>query len=264
MGIFELITKLKFLLRYLLELSYNGTNYHGWQIQPNSSSVQETIEKCLSLILKEKIDLIGAGRTDTGVHASYFCAHFDSKSKINDQKDFIHKLNSFLPNDISIQSVASVTKNFHSRFDAISRTYIYKINLNKNPFLQKKSYYFKNKNLNFSKMNLAAMKLYDYMDFKCFSKSNSDVKTHDCKITSAKWSNQLDHWTFEISSDRFLRNMVRAIVGTLIEIGIEKYKIDYLDDILKSRDREKAGYSVPAHGLYLKNIVYPKNIFIDE
>ena len=251
-------------MRYLLELSFDGSNYHGWQVQPKSSSVQETIEKCISTILEKKINLVGAGRTDAGVHALYFCAHFDSPKKITNKKDFIHKLNSFLPNDISVKNIIAVNENFHARFDAISRTYIYKLNLVKNPFLVKNSYYLKNKNLSFSKMNLAALKLYNYKDFKCFSKSNSDVKSFNCEITNLKWTKQTDYWIFEISANRFLRNMVRAIVGTLIEIGKKKYNINYLDEIILSRDREKAGYSVPAQGLYLSNIIYPKNIFINE
>ncbi len=250
-------------MRYLLELSFNGSNYHGWQIQPNSISVQETIEKCLSTILKEKISIVGAGRTDTGVHASYFCAHFDCINSIPDNSDFIYKSNSLLPGDISIKNLHKVKDDFHARFDALSRTYQYKLNTSKNPFLVHSSYYLK-KDIDFNKMNLAAIKLYNYQDFKCFSKSNSDVHTFNCIITNARWTFNENYWVFEISSNRFLRNMVRAIVGTLIEIGEGKHEINHIDLVIKSKNREKAGYSVPAQGLYLTNIIYPKNSVLNE
>ena len=250
-------------MRYLLELSFNGANYHGWQIQPNSVSVQETIERCLSTILNEKINIVGAGRTDSGVHASYFCAHFDYDQIIKDKSNFIYKSNSFLPKDISINKIYDVKSDFHARFDALSRTYQYRLNTFKNPFLSNNSYYLR-KDINFYKMNLAALKLYNYKDFKSFSKSNTDVYTFDCNITDAKWSFREDHWIFEISANRFLRNMVRAIVGTLIEIGEGKHEVSHLDTVIKSKDREVAGYSVPAQGLCLTNIVYPKNSLFDE
>ena len=256
-------TKVVFLLRYLLELSFNGANYHGWQIQPSSVSVQETIEKCLSTFLNVKINIVGAGRTDTGVHASYFCAHFDYDQIIEDKSNFIYKSNSFLPKDISINRIYKVKDDFHARFDALSRTYQYKINTFKNPFLFKSSYYLR-KDIDFHKMNLAALKLYNYKNFKSFSKSNTDVHTFDCTITDAKWSLKANHWVFEISANRFLRNMVRAIVGTLIEIGEGKYDISHLETVILSKNREKAGYSVPAHGLSLTNIIYPKNTLFDE
>mgnify|MGYP001193345475 FL=1 len=250
-------------MRYLLELSFYGANYHGWQIQPSSVSVQETIENCLSTILNKKINIVGAGRTDTGVHASYFCAHFDYDQIIKDKSNLIYKLNSFLPKDISINRIYKVKDDFHARFDALSRTYHYKINTFKNPFLLKNSYYLK-KNIDFNKMNLAALTLYNYKNFKSFSKSNTDVHTFDCNIIDAKWSSMENHWVFEISANRFLRNMVRAIVGTLIEIGEGKYDISHMETVILSKNREEAGYSVPAHGLSLTNIVYPKNTIFDE
>ena len=250
-------------MRYLLELSFNGADYHGWQIQPNSISVQETIEKCISTILNKKISVVGAGRTDTGVHASYFCAHFDLDSVIVDKLDFIYKLNSFLPSDIAIKNLYLVKQDFHARFDAVSRTYQYKLNTSKNPFLSNDSYFLK-KEIDFCKMNLAALKLFDYTDFKCFSKSNTDVHTFDCDIRRASWTFKESYWVFEISANRFLRNMVRAIVGTLIEIGEGKYEINHMDKVIKSKNREVAGYSVPAQGLYLTNIIYPGNFLIDE
>lgn len=256
-------SKVVFLLRYLLELSFNGANYHGWQIQPKSVSVQEIIEKCLSIILNEKISIVGAGRTDSGVHASYFCAHFDYSNLIVNKLDFIYKSNSFLPFDISIKNLFEVKDDFHARFGALSRTYQYKLNTFKDPFLANSSYYLK-KDIDFYKMNLAALKLYNYQDFKCFSKSNSDVNTFNCIITNARWTFKENHWVFEISANRFLRNMVRAIVGTLIEIGEGKHEINHLDSVIKSKSREEAGYSVPAQGLYLTNIIYPKNTLLDE
>jgi len=245
-------------LRYLLELSFNGTNYHGWQIQPNSITVQEVIEKALTVVLNQKIDVVGAGRTDAGVHATYFCLHFDYSSFIDDQKDFIFKLNSFLKSDIYIINLQIVSDDFHARFDALTRTYNYKLTTRKNPFLTNQAYYIR-RDLDFDNMNLAALKLFNYTNFKCFSKSNTDVKTYNCSIKKAVWVYHNDCWIFEISANRFLRNMVRAIVGTLIEIGEGKHDINYLDTVIKSQNRGLAGYSVPAHGLYLVNIFYAEN-----
>jgi len=245
-------------LRYLLELSFNGTNYHGWQIQPNSITVQEVIEKALTVVLNQKIDIVGAGRTDAGVHATYFCLHFDYSSFIDDQKDFIFKLNSFLKSDIYIINLQIVSDDFHARFDALTRTYNYKLTTRKNPFLTNQAYYIR-RDLDFDNMNLAALKLFNYTNFKCFSKSNTDVKTYNCSIKKAVWVYHNDCWIFEISANRFLRNMVRAIVGTLIEIGEGKHDINYLDTVIKSQNRGLAGYSVPAHGLYLVNIFYAEN-----
>ena len=245
-------------MRYLLELSFNGTNYHGWQIQPNSITVQEVIEKALTVVLNQKIDVVGAGRTDAGVHATYFCLHFDYSSFIDDQKDFIFKLNSFLKSDIYIINLQIVSDDFHARFDALTRTYNYKLTTRKNPFLTNQAYYIR-RDLDFDNMNLAALKLFNYTNFKCFSKSNTDVKTYNCSIKKAVWVYHNDCWIFEISANRFLRNMVRAIVGTLIEIGEGKHDINYLDTVVKSENRGLAGYSVPAHGLYLVNIFYAEN-----
>jgi len=250
-------------LRYLLELSYNGTNYHGWQIQSNSITVQEVIEKALSVILNQKTQVVGAGRTDAGVHAAYFCLHFDYSNSIDDQKGFIYKLNSYLRSDIYVINILKVSDDFHARFDALTRTYQYKLTTTKNPFLKDQAYYVR-KNLDFSKMNLAALKLFNYTNFKCFSKSNTDVKTYNCTIKKAVWVFRDNCWFFEISANRFLRNMVRAIVGTLIEIGEGKKEVEYLDYVIKNQKRELAGCSVPAHGLYLVNILYPENFLSNE
>ena len=250
-------------MRYLLELSFNGTNYHGWQIQPNSITVQEVIEEALSVMLNKKTQVLGAGRTDAGVHAAYFCLHFDSSNSIDDPKGFIYKLNSYLKSDIYVINILRVSDDFHARFDALSRTYHYKLTTNKNPFLKDQAYYLR-KDLDFSKMNLAALKLFNYTNFKCFSKSNTDVKTYNCTIKKAIWVYRDNCWFFEISANRFLRNMVRAIVGTLIEIGEGKHEISHLDTVIKSKNREVAGYSVPAHGLYLVDILYPENFRLNE
>ena len=243
-------------MRYLLELSYNGKNFHGWQRQPNANSVQQTLEDCFSLIFDDKISLVGAGRTDAGVHAKYFCAHFDYNKQIRNKKNLLFKLNSYLGEDIVIRNIYEVSEFFHARFDAISRSYEYFLTISKDPFLNNLSYNLK-KELDFSKMNLAAMSLYKYTNFKCFSKSNTDVKTFECNITNAKWVNENGVWVFKISANRFLRNMVRAIVGTLIEIGLNKYDIQHIEKVINSKNRQNAGYSVPAHGLYLTNIIYP-------
>ncbi|GAA4271261.1 tRNA pseudouridine(38-40) synthase TruA [Aquimarina gracilis] len=243
-------------MRYFLELSYDGTPYHGWQRQPNAISVQEVLEDSLSTILRTKTEIVGAGRTDTGVHAKQIMAHFDFENELNDE-DLSYKLNSILPLEIAIRSVFRVNEEAHARFDAISRSYEYHVNFTKDPFVINKSYYLK-KTLDLDLMNKAAKLLLNYTNFKCFSKSKTDVKTYNCTITEAFWESNKDKIVFKISANRFLRNMVRAIVGTLIEIGEHKLDLDDLVDIIKSEDRGRAGYSVPAHGLYLTKVEYPE------
>ena len=247
-------------MRYFIELSYNGRAYHGWQNQPNAISVQEVLEDALSTLLKEEITIVGAGRTDSGVHAKQMYAHFNTVNKFSLEK-LIYKLNSFLPNDIAVQDVFNVNDEAHARFDAISREYKYKISLFKNVFSFNNSYYFKQE-LDVNKMNEAAKILFEYDDFECFSKSNTDVKTYNCKILKAEWIYESNDLVFTIKADRFLRNMVRAIVGTLINVGIGKINVDQLHDIIKSKNRSQAGASVPGHALYLEKIEYPKNIKI--
>tara|TARA_R110000868_G_scaffold91812_10_gene254524 strand:- start:13913 stop:14656 length:744 start_codon:yes stop_codon:yes gene_type:complete len=244
-------------LRYFIELSYNGKAYHGWQNQPKDISVQEVIEHALSIILKETLAIVGAGRTDTGVHALQMFAHFDTETKFN-EKDLVFKLNSFLPNDISISQIFKVKSDSHARFDAIGRTYTYRISLKKNAFNFENAYYL-SKELDLVKMNDASKLLLQYKDFQCFSKSNTDVKTYNCKISRAAWSIENNELHFIIKADRFLRNMVRAIVGTMINIGIGKIEVSDLHDIIKSKSRSEAGYSVPAHALYLTEVEYPKD-----
>ena len=242
-------------MRYFIEISYLGTGYHGWQIQPNAITIQEVLENCMSKILNSKIKLIGAGRTDSGVHANQMFAHFDFNSKIINTNELIYKLNSFLPKKIVINDLIMVKNDAHARFDAISRSYEYHITNKKNPFQINKIYFFKN-SLDLKKMNLCSDILFDYNDFKCFSKSKSDVKTYNCNILYAKWEIINEAFVFKIKADRFLRNMVRAIVGTLIEVGLDKISQEEFESIVKKRDRNLAGYSVPAHALFLKKIEY--------
>ena len=241
-------------MRYFIQISYNGTNYHGWQQQPNASSVQETLNKALSTVLNRTIDCMGAGRTDTGVHATQMYAHFDC-DELQNTTSIIHKLNSFLPQDIVVHNLIQVHDDAHARFDATKRTYEYHIYSFKNAFLQNKSWYFHQK-LNVDLMNQACKILFNHTDFQCFSKVHTDVNTFDCKIYEAFWKEENANLIFTISADRFLRNMVRAIVGTMVNVGLEKITLDEFQTIIESKDRKKAGFSVPAHGLYLTEIKY--------
>lgn len=253
-------TKVRFLLRFFIELSYNGKAYHGWQNQPNAISVQEVLEKGLSTILKANISIVGAGRTDAGVHASQMFAHFDFEGSI-EKTDLAYKLNSYLPKDISIRNIFEVKPEAHARFDAFSRTYHYKISTSKNVFNYDYAYQVQLP-LDVDAMNEACSILYEYKDFQCFSKSNTDVKTYNCDIKEAFWTLNSDELVFTITANRFLRNMVRAVVGTMVNIGVGKLKPNDLHSIIASKDRGKAGFSVPAHGLYLVEIVYPESIRI--
>ena len=241
-------------MRYFIKLAYNGTHYHGWQCQPNASSVQETLNKAVSVILNSEINLMGAGRTDTGVHATEMYAHFDFEKPF-DLKSIVHKLNSYLPKDIVVYAVIPVPDEAHARFDATKRTYEYHINTFKDAFLQDGSWYF-HKKLDLDSMNEASKLLFNHTDFQCFSKVNTDVNTFDCTIFEAYWQQKDNQIVFTISANRFLRNMVRAIVGTLINVGLHKISLDDFNEIIKSKNREKAGFSVPAHGLYLTKIEY--------
>jgi tRNA pseudouridine38-40 synthase len=248
-------------LRYFIQLSYNGKDFHGWQNQPNAITVQEVIEDALTKLLRAPIEIVGAGRTDAGVHAQMMIAHFETDQTLND--NLVFKLNSFLPKTIAIQSIKAVKEDAHARFDALSRSYIYRISLVKDVFNFEQSYFFKNK-LNVDEMNRAAKILFEYKDFQCFSRSNTDVKTYNCKMMHAQWSVNGDELIFEISADRFLRNMVRAIVGTMLDIGVGKMKVEALHDVIQSKDRSNAGASAPAHGLYLTNIEYPNTVYLND
>ena len=245
-----------------MDLSYDGTNYHGWQNQPNAISVQSCIEKALSILTKSDTPIYGAGRTDAGVHAIQMFAHFDSNKLINTTK-LMHDLNSFLAKDISVNNIYRVNNDSHARFDAVSREYEYNISLSKDVFNINKSYYVYH-NLDVKLMNDACTILKNHVNFKCFSRSKTDVKTYNCDLTLAKWELSNDQLIFTIKANRFLRNMVRAIVGTMIQVGNKKINLKNFEEILISQDRTKAGPSAPAHALYLSNIEYPKEIFANE
>ena len=242
-------------MRYFIKLAYKGTNYFGWQYQPDAISVQETLNKALSTLLKTTIDILGAGRTDSGVHAKEMFAHFDYENEIDTQK-IVHKLNSFLPKDIAIFDLIKVHNDAHARFDATKRTYEYLIHTKKNAFESDDSWYY-SLPLDVEKMNEACKILFEYTDFECFSKTHTDVNTFNCKIFEANWKQNEDKLVFTIAADRFLRNMVRAIVGTMINIGSGKVSLNDFRKIIESKNRSKAGFSVPAHGLYLTKIEYP-------
>ncbi len=245
-------------MRYFVVFSYFGKQYHGWQIQPNAVTVEAIMENAFSKLLGVKIDLIGAGRTDTGVHAKQMIAHFDAEM-ISDISDIVYRLNAFLPSDIAVQDIFETNSEVHARFDAISRTYEYWIVQEKNPFLSHHAHYIKYP-LDIDKMNKAAQILLENTDFECFSKSNTDVYTFLCNISQAKWSLKNDVLVFTITADRFLRNMVRAIVGTLLEVGLGKMELETVNAIIKSKNRSNAGASVPAKGLYLTQVIYPEKI----
>ncbi|MHB0754317.1 tRNA pseudouridine(38-40) synthase TruA [Polaribacter sp. M15] len=241
-------------MRYFIELSYNGKNYHGWQIQPDVISVQEKLNNALSTIYQEKIEVVGAGRTDTGVHATQMFAHFNIDTPLKDK--IVFKLNSILPNDISVQQVFLVDDEKHARFDAKSRSYEYKIWLGRNPFLLDFSWQIHSQKPNVTLMNEAAKLLLEYTNFQTFSKVKTEVYTFNCDVTEAFWQQKGDELTFHISANRFLRNMVRAIVGTLIDVGLGKLSVDDFRKIIESRNRGNAGLSVPAKGLFLTKIKY--------
>ncbi|MCJ8155192.1 tRNA pseudouridine(38-40) synthase TruA [Chryseobacterium sp. SSA4.19] len=241
-------------LRYCIEFSYNGKNYFGYQIQPDAVSVQEELEKALSTILREEIKTTGAGRTDTGVHARKMFAHFDTGKIL--ETDLSRKLNSFLPPDISVKRIFKVKDDFHARFDATYRTYEYYISLDKNPFTQESAWQHWKRGLDIGKMNEACKILFEYEDFTSFAKLKTDNKTNLCIIYKAEWEQQESELKFTVSANRFLRNMVRAIVGTMVEIGVGKIQPEDLRKVIEDKHRNSAGTSAPAHGLYLVDVGY--------
>ncbi len=247
-------------MRYFIELAYKGTHYHGWQKQPDVVSVQEVLEKTLSLFFREEINVVGAGRTDAGVHAKQLFVHFDI-SAIESIEETTYRLNSFLPKDISIQNIREVAPDAHARFSATSREYEYHISLRKDPFTQQLAYQI-NTTPNVALMNEAAKILLQYSDFQCFSRSNTDVKTYLCDVTKAVWEVGDTSLKFTITANRFLRNMVRAVVGTLLDVGFGKIAVEEIHEIIESKNRRNAGASVPGHGLYLTKVCYPPTIFI--
>ncbi len=260
--------------RYFIELAYNGTNYHGWQSQPNAVGVQELVDKALSTVFRTNIETTGAGRTDTGVHARQLFAHFDVESIVDrpwtieeqnnedgyglstmDYGQKLRSINALLPQDIAVKQIIPVKEDAHARFDAIERSYEYHIHFEKDPFLHSFSWHLRDRP-NVALMNQAAKIIMEYTDFSCFSKSNTQVKTNNCKITRAEWLEQDGKLVFYISADRFLRNMVRAIVGTLLMVGKQEIEPEEVRPIIESKNRSKAGTSVPACGLYLTEVKY--------
>ncbi len=241
--------------RFFISISYDGTAYHGWQVQPNGHSVQAELQRCLSTLLREEIAVTGAGRTDAGVHARCMVAHFDFEQPI-DEGQLTYKLNRILPRDISVQKVWEVPNDLHARFSAVSRTYHYYIHTQKDPFLRSYScelHY----SLDFAKMNEAAACLLQYEDFGAFCKSHADVKTTLCQVTQARWVQQSSYsWYFEISANRFLRNMVRAVVGTLIDVGRGRLTVEDFCKVVEGKKRTDAGESMPAHALFLEDVSY--------
>lgn len=241
-------------MRYFIEFSYNGTNFFGYQIQPQQISVQEVLEKALSTILREEIKTTGAGRTDTGVHAKKMFAHFDTLQPI--EENLLKKLNAFLPPSIAIHRIFPVREDLHARFDALKRTYEYYISTEKNPFTENFSWQIWRKPIDINLMNEACKILFEYDDFTSFSKLHTDNKTNLCKIYHAEWTQNGNEITFSISANRFLRNMVRAIVGTMVDIGLGKINPEDLHQIIQQKHRNSAGASAPAHGLFLVNVEY--------
>lgn len=242
-------------MRYFIHLAYDGTNYHGWQTQPNAISVQSEIERCLSTVLREKTPIVGAGRTDTGVHARRMAAHFNTLLDIDCQQ-LAFRLNRILPPDISIYSIEPVADDMHARFSAIARTYHYYIHTCKSPFNRRYSletHY----NLNFDEMNRAGEYLTTISDFASFCKAGSDNKTTICDVRVARWVEyEPGCWYFEITADRFLRNMVRAVVGTLVDVGRGRLTFEQFKDVVSSHKRTEARESMPAHALFLENVAY--------
>ena len=250
-------------LRYFLFLSYCGKNYCGWQNQPNGISVQQRIEEALATLLREPASIVGAGRTDAGVHALNMVAHCDVTSSLDEEKT-VEKLNRLLPRDVAILQLRRVIPEAHARFDAISRTYRYYLSTKKDPFWEEFSY-FNHCAFSFATMNEAAQILQEYVDFTSFSKLHTDVKTNHCKIIQAQWTQETDsRWVFTIQADRFLRNMVRSIVGTLLEVGRGKLSLNEFRAVIEAKNRSKAGTSMPGKALFLTNIEYPENIFYNE
>jgi tRNA pseudouridine38-40 synthase len=247
------------IVRYFIEIAYHGAAYCGWQRQPNELSVQQVLEEAMTTFLRRTIVVVSAGRTDAGVHAKQLFAHFDIEV-LTDIPHTVYRINSLLPMDISVTSILPVVEDAHARFHATERAYEYHIEFSKNPFstgLTHQIY----KTPNVDLMNAAALLLLGHQDFQCFSRTNTDVKTYYCDVKNAKWEVQDTTMVFTITADRFLRNMVRAIVGTLLDVGFDKTSLEDLKHILASKDRRNAGTSAPAQGLYLTGVAYPEHIF---
>lgn len=242
-------------MRRFIQLSYDGAAYHGWQKQPNARSVQQTLQEALSMLLQTDIEVVGAGRTDAGVSARMMVAHFET-SKACDNEQLVYKLNKLLPHDIAVQRIWEVSDEMHARFSATSRTYHYYIHTRKDPFVRQYSWLVTFP-LDFARMNEAASRLPDFDDFTSFSKVNTDTKTNLCNVTEARWTQEGENtWRFTITANRFLRNMVRAIVGTLIEVGRGRMTVDEFCQVIEQKNRCSAGDSVPGHALFLVDVSY--------
>lgn len=248
--------------RYFLELSYKGTNYHGWQVQPNANSIQAVLQDAMSTVLQKDITITGCGRTDTGVHARIFYAHFDhSRDDLDRDDKILYKINGILPPDIAVYGILQVREDAHARYSAVERCYEYRITRHKDPFLRDFAHSIYGP-VHVNEMNKTAAMLKDYEDFTSFSKLHSDNTTNICHVKNAFWEQEDSRLVFRICADRFLRNMVRAIVGTMLEVGFGKMSTEEFRHIIEVRDRSLAGPSAPAKGLYLASIHYPPGIFL--
>lgn len=246
-------------MRYFLEISYDGTAYHGWQYQNNAISIQQVLSEALSTILRSDVKIVGSGRTDAGVHASQQFAHFDFEKEL--LLDLCYRLNGYLPKDIAVHSLKEVHNDTNARFQAKSRSYIYRMHKSKSPFKTGRSFLF-DRPLDLSLMNECCELIKNWEDFQSFSKVHTDVATFNCEIFEARWEESNDGFTFYVSANRFLRGMVRALVGTMLEVGEGKKSVEDFLQILKSKDRRQAGSSAPAHGLYLSRVEYPNEIYV--
>lgn len=249
-------------MRYFIHLSYDGTRYHGWQIQPNGISVEGEIERCLSTLLRTPVDIVGAGRTDAGVHARHMVAHFDADGIVSPllaegkENDLTYKVNRMLPPDIVIHRMDRVGDDMHARFSATSRTYHYYVSTKRDPFNRHYTW-LTHYDLDFQLMNEAANIIMEYDDFACFCKSHTDVKTTLCDVMEARWIKDSEtEWHFRIKANRFLRNMVRAVVGTLIEVGRHRMTLEDFRSVIEGKKRTQAGESMPANALFLERIEY--------
>lgn len=250
-------------MRYFIELSYDGAAYCGWQRQPDAPTVQQTLEQALSTLLREPIEVVGAGRTDTGVNASYYVAHFDCEKGVEDCAKLVYKLNLILPHDVAVGAVREVRESAHARFDAVEREYTYYISQRKNPFRRYSAwqYYVP---LDVERMNEAAKSLLEWDDFTSFAKLNSNNKTNICHVVRADWhrdANDEQLLIFTIRADRFLRNMIRAIVGTLVDVGRGCYTVEDFERILHSRDLSLSSSGAPAVGLFLSDVKYSDEVY---
>lgn len=245
-------------MRFFIEMAYDGTEFHGWQKQPNAITVQETLEDCFAKVFQQKIAVTGAGRTDAGVHAKQMIAHFDIEVDF-DREHLIYKLNRMLPKSVVIYKIYPVQPEAHARFDAVSREYKYYVTLRKNPFIKDFSCYIPQK-LDVDLMNEACEILKKYHDFECFSKVKTDVNNFNCDIEKAVWVQKEDQLIFTIVANRFLRNMVRSIVGTMLELGMGKRNLKNFEEVIQSKNRSKAGKSIEAKALFLYKIKYPQHI----